>query len=130
MITNIKLLWFADQCKSLSGAGVWIRNFKGPREGMVINDKTGSVCNPLHVRIRMFHQNTTNCRDLMHQSFVTTALPPTGKGGNYAFQYPAMSPTPREQTGGQNFALCPALRNRKSPWGKDPNFKSLSFPLH
>ena len=38
-------------------------------------------------------------------------------------------PTPRRQTGGQNFALCPALSNRKSPWGKDPNVKTPSFPL-
>ena len=31
---------------------------------------------------------------------------------NFQFQCPAMSPTPRGQTGGQNFALCTALRNR------------------
>ena len=31
---------------------------------------------------------------------------------------------------GQNFALCPTRSNRKSPWGKDPNAKTPSFPLH
>ena len=41
-----------------------------------------------------------------------------------------MSPTPRGQTVGQNIPLCPALRNRKSPWGKEPNVKTLSFPQH
>ena len=33
------------------------------------------------------------------------------------------------QTGDQNFALCPAFGKRKSPWGKDPYVKTLSFPL-
>ena len=70
----------------------------------------------------------------MHQSFVTTASPPKGKGRvgimTFSFHCPAISPTPRGRTGGQNFALCPALSNRKSPWGKDPNVKTLSFPLH
>ena len=75
----------------------------------------------------------------MHQSFVTTAPPPMGKGREYDFsvsvpcfkphQCPAISPTPRGCTGGQNFALCPALSSRKSPCGKDPNVKTASFPL-
>ena len=62
---------------------------------------------------------------LMHESFVTSAPPPTGKGGGggggggrvcrFSFQCPAICPTPRKQTGGQNFALCPTLSNRKSP---------------
>ena len=66
----------------------------------------------------------------MHQSFLTTALPPTGKGGDYDFS--AFSSTPREQTGGQNFALCPALRNRKSPWGKEnlPGVRILMSKPH
>ena len=38
--------------------------------------------------------------------------------------------TPRGQTGGKNSALCPALPNRKYPWGKDPNGKRPAFPLH
>ena len=32
---------------------------------------------------------------IMHQSFVTIAPPPTGKGGDYDFQCPAKSPPPR-----------------------------------
>ena len=43
----------------------------------------------------------------------------------FSFQFPTMSPIPKGQTGGQNFALCPAFHNRKSPWGKDPN---IIFP--
>ena len=71
---------------------------------------------------------------IMHQSFVTTtATPPTGKGGDndfFSFQCPATSPTPMGQTRCQNFALCPAICNRKSPWGKDPNAKTPSIALH
>ena len=35
----------------------------------------------------------------------------------------------RGQTEDKNFALCPVPHNRKSPWGKDLNVKTLSFPL-
>ena len=65
----------------------------------------------------------------MHQSFVTTALPPTGKGrdDDFSFQCPAISHTLRGRNGGQIFALCPALHNRKSARGKDANVKTLSF---
>ena len=63
---------------------------------------------------------------VMHQSFVTTAPPHTGKGGDndFSVSVPCYEPHPRGQTGGQNFALCPTLRNRKSPWGKNPNVKT------
>ena len=44
----------------------------------------------------------------------------------FSFQCPAISPTPREQTGGQNLTLC----RSKLTLGKDPNVKTLSFPLH
>ena len=64
----------------------------------------------------------------MHQSFVTPAAPPKGKGGDYDFKCPAMRATTRGETEGQNFALCPALPNRKPPWGKDPNVETSSFP--
>ena len=57
-------------------------------------------------------------------------LLPHLRGRAFQFQCPAMSPTPRGQTRGQNFTLCPALRKRKSPWGKNPNFKTLSFTMH
>ena len=40
------------------------------------------------------------------------------------------NPGSATETVGQKFALCPTLSNRKSPWGKDPNVKTLSFPLH
>ena len=55
-----------------------------------------------------------------------------GKGRDYDFQLsvPCYESHPRGQSGGQNFALYPTLRSRKSPWGKDPNVKSPSFPLH
>ena len=33
-------------------------------------------------------------------------------------------------TGGKNYALCTAPVDRKSPWSKDLNIKTLSFPLH
>ena len=68
----------------------------------------------------------------MHQSFVTAVPPSTRKGRDYDYQLsvPCYEPHPKGQTGGQNFALCPALHNRKSPWGKDPNVKTPSFLLH
>ena len=46
------------------------------------------------------------------------------------FQCPAISPTHRRHIEGQNYALCPSLCHRKSPWGKDHNFKTPSFPMH
>ena len=70
---------------------------------------------------------------VMHQSFVTTAPPPTEEGGDYDFSasVPCYETTPRGQPGGQNFAFCPALHNRKSPWGKESNLSQiLSFPQH
>ena len=67
----------------------------------------------------------------------------------FQFSVPCyISPSPRGQTGGQN-ALCSApgayisyhgvknymllpnaLCNKNSPWGKDPDVKTLLFPLH
>ena len=69
---------------------------------------------------------------IMHQSFVTTAPSPTGKGGDYDFSasVSCYKPQPRELTGGQNLALCPALRNGKFPLGKDSNVKNILFPWH
>ena len=62
---------------------------------------------------------------IMHKSFVTTAPPPTGKGGDYDFSVsvPCYKPHPQ----GANWRYLPTLSNRKSPWGKDPNVKTLSF---
>ena len=54
-----------------------------------------------------------------------------GRVGGYEFtalRAPCYKPHP--QTGGQNFALCPFFRYRKSPWGEDPFVKTPSFPLH
>ena len=48
-----------------------------------------------------------------------------GKGGDY--DIPVFGAPPRGQTGGQNFALCPALRSRKSLRGKDLNVKPRYF---
>ena len=44
--------------------------------------------------------------EFMHQSFVTTAPPPTGKGGDdFQLSVPCYKPHPQGATGGQNFAL-------------------------
>ena len=65
---------------------------------------------------------------VMHQSFVTTAHPPTGEGRDYDFS--AFSAPPPGDKLEVKVSLCPALRNGKSPWGKDPNVKTPSFPLY
>ena len=65
----------------------------------------------------------------MHQSFVTTALPPTKKSGDY--DCPAISPIPRGQTGDQTllFALPFAIENLPGVRTLS-NIKTPSFPLH
>ena len=52
----------------------------------------------------------------MHQSFVSTAAPPTGMGGynDFTFPGPWYKPRPGGQADGNNPALCPTLHNRKS----------------
>ena len=69
---------------------------------------------------------------VMHQSFVTTAphLPRRARILSFLLSVPCYETTPRGQTGDQNFAFCPALHNRKSPWGKESNLKSRHFPQH
>ena len=60
----------------------------------------------------------------MHKSFVTTAHPPTGKGGDCvisAFSALLQASHTGGKLGLQNFALWPHLRNRKLLWSKDPN---------
>ena len=81
------------------------------------------------------HINFPGQRDTAIAPVICNHCSPTyGEGWGimtFQFQCLAISPTPmRRQTGGQNFAICPTLCNRKFPWGKDPNVKTLSFPLH
>ena len=48
----------------------------------------------------------------------------------FQLSVPCYNTTPRKQYGGHNFALCPAIRNRKSLLGEDPDVKAQPFPLH
>ena len=69
----------------------------------------------------------------VHQSFVTTAPPPTGKGGDYdfsAFSALLLAP-PQGATGGQNFALAPPFATENLPGVRIYflNVKAPSFPL-
>ena len=66
----------------------------------------------------------------MHQSFASTAPPPTGMGGDngFTFQSPGISPTLWGQADDNNPALCPTLHNRKSQQGRCPNVLPPHFP--
>ena len=68
----------------------------------------------------------------MHQSFVFTAPPPTGMGGDNDFHFPEpwYKPHPVGQADGNNPALCPTLQNRKSEQGKCPNVITPTLPWH
>ena len=58
---------------------------------------------------------------IVHKTFVTTAHPPTAKGGDLGISaFSALAHT-EGKLGGQNFALWSHRRNRKLPWSKDPN---------
>ena len=66
----------------------------------------------------------------MHQSFVSTAPPPTAMGGDNDFNFPehGISPALRGHADGNNPALCPTLHNRKSEQHKCPDVISPHFP--
>ena len=61
----------------------------------------------------------------MHQSAPPPTPPLWGRAGIMNFQLSVS----RGQTWDQNYALCPALHDRKFPLNKDPNVKTLSFSL-
>ena len=68
----------------------------------------------------------------MHQAFVYTAPPTYGDGGImiFTFQSPGISPALLGQADGNNSALCPTLRNRKSQQGKSPNVITPTLSRH
>ena len=59
----------------------------------------------------------------MHQSFVSTAPPPTGMGGDsdFIFQSPGISPALWGQANGNNPTLSPVLHYRRYHEGRFPN---------
>ena len=66
----------------------------------------------------------------MHQSFVSTAPPPTGKGedNDFTFQSPGISPALWGQADDNNPSLSPALHNRKSHLVKFLNVITPALP--
>ena len=82
------------------------------------------------------HQSIYQCQKLqyqnniMHQSFVSTAPPPTGKGGIITFHSPGISPALWGQADDNNPALSPALHNTKSHWDMFLNIITPTLPLH
>ena len=68
------------------------------------------------------------CASLMHQSFVTTSSPPTGKfcgPVTFHFHCSGISPSFWGQAGGYSHALSPTLHNRKFHGTKDNSTHAL-----
>ena len=84
------------------------------------------------------HQSIYQCQKLqyknniMHQSFVSTAPPPTGNGGiiSFHFQSPGISPALWGQADDNKPALRPALHKTKSHWVKFLNIITPALPQH
>ena len=62
----------------------------------------------------------------MHQSFVSTAPPPTGMGGDDGF---LLSRALWGKADDNYPALCPTLHNRKSQQGKCPQCYTPTLPM-